>query len=226
MKWCLAKVTTILNWQLLRLLLLQSYLSATKASLGMTLVLKTKQHETNKVSPTQLRKNIPHLVPSVDSLNSICPIDSFLDKTFYFPHDNICWKVDFSAEYGLLQGDIANPACLNNVYVATDTYSFLDSRDLDQKKDATFQFGRKGEGYSGVIEVKTSNVNEFKAIVVSKNDVMKTFQIDFLVPDCSNSPPMPYHMSPKKLKSISDLRRLQRSSLKVRIEIIFIIELS
>lgn len=222
---CLAKITSILTTQqLLPLLILHSSLSATKASLDTTL--KQQQHETNKVSPTQLRSKIHPFESSSTTTSVICPINAFLDKTFYFPHDNICWKVDFAAEYGLIQGDITNPDCLNNVYIATDTYSTLDSTDLVQKKDATFQFNKKGEGYSGVIEIKTSNVDDFKAIVVSKNEVTKTFLIDFLVPDCSGLLPLlQYNMGSKKFKPRSDLRQMQRS-LKVRIEIVFVIELS
>ena len=205
------KITTILIAQQLLppLLLLHSSLSVAKAR-SLDTTLKNKQQETNKVSPMQLRNKIlylPLFESSLTTTGMICPIDAFLDKTIYFPHDNICLKVDFTAEDGVLQGDITNPDCFNNEYVAMDTYSFLDSTGLDQKKDATFQFDGKGEGYSGNIEIKTSDVDKIKAIVVSKSEVMKTFQIDFLVPDCSGPPLMLYNTSSKKSKPISsDLR--------------------
>ena len=226
MKWCLAKITTILTQQLHLLLLLYFSSSSVKANLDIEFRTK-QQHETDKV--TQLKKNnLRHHAPFQSLLpTNICPIDLFLDKIFYFSHDIVCWKVDFAAEHGGIQGDSTNPDCLNNIYVTTDTYSSLESTGLDQKKDATFQLDGKGEGYNGVIEIKTSDVGEFKAIiVVSKNDVTKRFHIDFLVPECfSLLPLLQYNTSPKKLRPLSNLRQKQRS-LKVRIEImLFLIEL-
>ena len=209
------KVSTNLIQQLLILLLLIS-LSLAKVQLDISP--NMKQHA-KKVRQPQLRKKTLHLLSSKStSTTNICPINAALDQTFYFSDDSICYRVDFTQHDGVLQGDSRNPDCLNVVYVATDTYSFLDSTYLDQKMEATFQFDGKDVGYSGVIEVKTSpNVDECEVIVVSKNDATKTFKIDILVPDCFK-PLLLYNTKPK-LKTLNDLQQLQRS-LKVRIEVI------
>ena len=80
-----------------------------------------------------------------------------------------------------------------------------------------------------MIEVKTSpDVDEFKAVVVSKNYVRKTFHIDFMVPDCfllfipSDALPPSYKQTTSRdLKHFKDSQQLQ--TLKVRIILLFFI---
>ena len=155
MKYLRKRSTNILIQKLLLLLLFHSCCCSSSTKTNSNMKLNTIQYKENKVNPPlyQLRKRTKlHLLvtpfeeSSSSSLTTICPIDAFLNQIFYFAHDGICYKVDLDAEHGLLQRDITNSDCSNDVYVATDTYSFLNYADFNQKNDASFQFDGRGLG--------------------------------------------------------------------------------